>query len=1015
MINPWVEINQRRGRNMVRKTFQVVAFATLMLSAAFAQYGTISGTVVDRETGETLIGANVIIMGTSLGAATGLDGKFIIVNLPAGSYSVMVTYVGYQQLTVTNIRVVDGLTAYMEDLEMASEALETEPILVVAKRPLINKSATNVIRILTSEDMENMPVRGAQAYFTLQPGVVLQNNRVHIRGSRGDEVGYIIEGASTKNIYSRDGGNLINTIPEALEEVLVQAGGYAAEFGGANAGIVQMNFKTGSEKYHFSLQAETDNFGNYPGETFLDTYSYGYSDAVFTVSGPLLLKNIKFFLSGENHFTRDYAPMFWYGSPELWSDGDSMGVVYDSGLRGGSKSDSETLEWMPGNVDGRLRNRNTINGTIMFDFKRLLIRTAVAYSDQKSKNNSLPIMNLFALDRFSQTDATEIMVNTKVSYFLNPRSFIELNVNYVDDRSNWYDPHFKDDLLAYGDSLKVAQYAEENSLDWAHYMNYTSIPRDYDFYGFPFNRPGAPMSGYGKTQMMKNGASLAFTTQMKNHELKVGGERNNWTMRRFQYGSGGRGLRGLLSYFRLNPDKARNKDDLVNIIRQQASPNIYGFDEFGNLDDEGSDGPKHPQMMGFYLQDKVEYNDMIINAGVRYDYIYMDDFTHNDPTRPEFDRDEYTVTNIEKTKPHTFISPRLGFSFPVTDRTVFHMQYGKFVQTPGLDVAYRGLAYTAFVLTGGYYFTNPVAYGLEPVKTTQYEIGFTQQFTDFAAFDATAFYKDIKDQVQYDIVRAEAGWEISSYPVYSNQDFATTKGLEFQLRLRRVSRIMGMINYTLQSARGTNSFSQSAGGAIEGPGGGASKMTMPLQFEQTHKGSINLDYRFGRGEGGPILERFGLNLLMTFNSGHRYTLAKTPGGLGQEDASTGGILNDGDARQRAPVEPINSSTTPWFFKVDVRLDKTVTVAGLDLNIYTYVQNVFNRRNIINVYYSTGNASDDGFLTSRDGQQVVAGYGERFGDLYQTVNLQNRQHNFWLNGFDLYGLPRQIRFGVRLEL
>ena len=183
---------------MFRKIFQVVAFAAIMISAAFAQYGTISGTVVDRETGETLIGANVIVIGTSLGAATNLDGKFNIVNIPAGSYAVKVTYVGYQELTVSNIRVVDGLTAYVEDLELASEALETEPILVVAERPLVEKSATNAIRILTSDEMENMPVRGAQSYFTLQPGVVLQNNRVHIRGSRGDEVGYIIEGASTK-------------------------------------------------------------------------------------------------------------------------------------------------------------------------------------------------------------------------------------------------------------------------------------------------------------------------------------------------------------------------------------------------------------------------------------------------------------------------------------------------------------------------------------------------------------------------------------------------------------------------------------------------------------------------------------------------------------------------------------------------------------------------------------------------------------------------------------------------
>ena len=166
-----------------------------------------------------------------------------------------------------------------------------------------------------------------------------------------------------------------------------------------------------------------------------------------------------------------------------------MGVVYDTGLRGGDKSDSETLHWMPGNVNGRLRNRNTVNGTILFDFKRLLVRMAVAFSDQKSKSNSLPLMNLFSLDRFSQSDATELLVNTKVSFFLNPRSFIELNVNFVDDRSNWYDPHFKEDLLAYGDSLKVAQYAEANGLDWANYMNYTSIPRDYDFLRFPVQPP----------------------------------------------------------------------------------------------------------------------------------------------------------------------------------------------------------------------------------------------------------------------------------------------------------------------------------------------------------------------------------------------------------------------------------------------------------------------------------------------------------------------------------------------
>lgn len=1000
---------------MKTKFLSLSLLCLLLVSTAMAQTGKIIGSVIDRETDQPLIGANVIVVGTSFGAATDAEGRFVILELPSGTYALRATYVGYQEVTLTNVRVVAGLTAYAEDIALASVAIEAQPIEVVAERPLIEKSATNAVRIVSSDEIEKLPVRGANEYFALQPGVVLQNNRIHIRGGRADEVGFYVEGATARDIVDRDGGSLVSTIPEALEEILVQAGGYAAEFGGANAGIIQQNFRTGGDRLFISLQGETDNFGNYPGEKFLGAYSYGYSDYVLTLSGPLLFKNVRLFLAGENNFMRDYNPVFWSGSPKEWFDGTSVDTVYDTGVRGGNKGDMQVLSWDPGNISARMRNRYGTNGTLLFDFHPLRIKTAGAYTWQRQQSNAFPVYYLFAQDRLPLTDRSEVLLNTKLSYFLTSTSFLEVNLNFLDRREKTYDPWFKDDFLAYSDSLEAARVSEENDLGWAPQPSYNSQSRPYDFEGFLFNRPGYLLTGLDKDQRGYVGGSAAFTSQVGRHELKLGGSAENWTVRHYFVSGGRAGAQALLGFMRTSPDSARVAESLERIIRKQTTPNIYGFDEFGNVIESGDDGPRRPQFSSVYIQDKVEYNDIIINAGLRYDYIYMDTWKLEEPTRPGVDTKESTLEDILKSRAYEYVSPRLGFAFPVTDRTVFHVQYGKFVQPPGLDVTYRGLMYSAFVFTGGYYFTNPVGYDLEPERTTQYEVGFTQQFTDFASFDVTAFYKDIRGQIQFDHVETEAGWEISQYPVYVNQDFATTKGMELSLRMRRVNRLLGQINYTFSDARGTNSFASSAGGALEGPGRIAPKIVIPLTYQQTHRGSVNLDYRFGPGDGGPIFERLGFNLLFTFNSGHPFTRAVSPGGLGQQDAMTGGILNDGDSRQRQPIEPINSSSTPWNSNLDFRVDKTFSLAGLDLNAYVYVQNALNSRNVINVYYATGNAYDDGFLSGTDGLNVIESRGEKFADLYRVVNLENRQHNWSRNGFDLFSTPRQVRLGLRLEL
>ncbi|MDO8550292.1 MAG: TonB-dependent receptor [Ignavibacteria bacterium] len=999
---------------MYKNIFTTLTMLLILSSVTFGQSGKISGKVIDQQSQEPLIGANILIVGTTYGAATDVNGNFSILQVPVGEYNIKASYIGYQGVTIQGIRVTSGLTVEV-NFNLPSESIATEEIIIVAVKPLIEKSSTNAIRIIT--DLENMPIRNLDDIVALQPGVVRQNDKTFIRGSRPDETGYVLEGADIKNIVNRDGGSLVTVIGAAVHELLVQAGGYTAEFGNANAGIIQRDLKTGSDEYHFSIRAETDNFGNANSpDKFLGTYSYGYSDYIITASGPLFSDKLKLFLSGENRFVRDYNPQFLSGNPTAYSDGALFDTtrVYDSGRYGGEPNDSRILTWDGGSVPGRMQNRYSFTGTALLDLKPLMVKASGAFTWQKTRANDqtfnsvspsqdignvLDLGNIFNLGRLPIQDNSNLFLNLKGTYFLSEKSFLEANVNFLDNRLKTYDPYFEDDFLSYNDSLKASEFG------WT-YADYTNPPDAYDFNEFPFSRPGDLLTNYTKDQRNYLGGSMAFTSQFQNHELKVGGSYQRWTIRRY----GVTGATSLLELVRQNPDLSRNPDSLIFLFQNQGFRqfNNYGYDILGNEIDAGPFAPKHPVFASGYIQDKVEISDLIINAGIRYDYIDMDSWAWANPKLPTTDETTHLTSDLLKGSTFSYVSPRLGFSFPVTDRTVFHLQYGKFVQSPSLDVAYRGIFQAAQQITATNLFTNPIAYSLEPIRTTQYEIGFTQQFTDFAAFDLTAFYKDIKGQLQYATIKTLPGAAKSQYAAFINQDFSTTKGLEFSLRIRRVERIRAEINYTFSDSKGTNSFSNSGIGSTE-INNNVPTVLLPLTYDQANRGSILIDYRFGEDDSGPILQQLGVVLLFTFNSGHPYTLAQgiDATGLGQTSAYTGGLIPTLDSRGRRTTGPVNQSTTPWFYNIDLRIDKTVNISNLDVNFYVAVQNLLNTKNVINVYDRTGNGYDDGFL----GSQTAVAYSDRFNDLYRSLNLENRQAALSLMGVDMFSAPRQLRAGV----
>ena len=132
------------------------------------------------------------------------------------------------------------------------------------------------------------------------------------------------------------------------------------------------------------------------------------------------------------------------------------------------------------------------------------------------------------------------------------------------------------------------------------------------------------------------------------------------------------------------------------------------------------------------------------------------------------------------------------------------------------------------------------------------------------------------------------------------------------------------------------------------------------------------------------------------------------------------------------MEAVNGSITPWNFQIDLRVDKSVSFGRYRTNFYFYVQNLTNRRNVLNVYGRTGNAYNDGFLDDAElsgsildrRDQLTPGGAAVYTALYQAINLNGNGFNFRAsntqsadgnNGVELLGIPRQIRVGARIEL
>lgn len=797
-------------RNPFVPSLFLLLFLPLLIHAGTT--GKIAGRITDAETGKPLVGVNMIIENTSLGAATDINGAYNILNIPPGIYTLKASMIGYTEHRIENVRVVVDYTV-RKNISLKPTVLEAgEAVTVIAERPMIQANLTSSLTVVTSQELEKIPTENFFDVMQLQAGVVQTPNGISIRGGRSNEVAYMVDGVSVTDPYNQSLGVSIEN--NAIEELQVISGTFNAEYGQAMSGIVNIVTKEGrSDKYDGQLDVYWGDFISNSDKIFTNIKEvdpFNRKELLGSISGPVpfLNKKVTFFLSGRLLYNEGYL----YGIQKfLPSDSSNF-------------DEPDPANWyVEQSGDGKYVPMSD-GGRKSFQWKittKLTPYIKVSYSGLWNRSQNRRYSHKFKWNPKGNYEYFYYGYNHLLtwSHTLSPRTFYTMNYSNSYRRNQYY--VYKD---PYDD----------------RYVN----PRIFDAAsGYRFFIGGTRM-GHSDRSTQTNTLKFDITSQVTNtHLVKAGMEY------RFH--------RLNSEYFTILLNEYTNMKPVV------AYP---GLEEFKTS--PVYDKYKHyPSEYSLYLQDKIELQDLIVNVGIRYENFYPDgvvlsDFEDTnilDPVKPEnkektlAERREYWY---KKAIPKTQISPRFGLAYPITDRGVIHFAYGHFLQIPTYANLYANPDFE--VLPG--LSTIMGNADLEPQRTISYEIGLQQELSNRLALYVTGYYKDIRNLLGTDI--HETFIAGNQYALYVNRDYGNVKGINVSLKGHYSSRLSFTVDYTYGVAEGNASDPRDAYYNAQS-GRESTKQMLILDQDQTH--TLNGTVTFG------VPSDWGLSFIGRYGSGLPYT------------------------------------------------------------------------------------------------------------------------------------------------
>lgn len=797
--------------------------------------GKLAGTIKDAQTGEPLVGANVIIEGTNFGAATNLNGEYVILNISPGRYNVKFSFIGYETVVVENVAIVVDQTTLLP-VNLNSKTIQVDEIVVTARTPLIQKDVTSSISVITREEIDALPVSTFTELLSLQAGVSGSGSNLHIRGGRSNEVAYMIDG--TIVVDPLLGGLATDINNDAIQEMSLLSGTFNAEYGNALSGVVNIVTRDGADKFSAKLEARTSEFG-------VERYSSLHENRINgSISGPIITPEYNFFISGEIDKRGSYLPFGYNDTRSFFSKITTTALPF---------------------VKIALSNRGSIGKQQNYSHSYKYIPEQYLKKRTDSWQSSLSL---------THTLANNVFYDLKASYF-NQGYYSGINKDTAD-------------YLASNDT----EYFEE-------YGN-----------GFEFYKKSDPPELYDSRSATADFKADAVWQMGSMNEVKFGASfKKHWLKLFYVY------------------DPKRNFPYL----------NDYSTSPF-----EGA----------AYIQDKIELPYLVINIGLRFDYLNSNVEFRGNPLDPN---------SLVTVKSRSQLSPRFGIAHPISDRTKLHFSYGHFFQNPDFQYLFENKQYDLNVREP--LFGQP---NLDAQRTISYEVGLSHQFSDNVAMNLTAYYRDITGLIGTRYFFPYVDGRYTGYTLYVNEDYANIRGFELTLDVRPNRYFSGGLTYTYSIAKGSASSETE-----QYPGTEESTQLYFLDFDRTHVFNASGTYTIPDGEGPmlfdtPIFENMDFSLIFKASSGAPYT----PSG-----------------RDIGFVEK-NSLRQPGIYNLDLMIGKEFEfTADLRLRLFAEILNLTDHRNILYVYGDTG---DPSFTT-------VGGYSKEY---------MEDPSNF--------GPPRSIRLGFTLR-
>lgn len=957
---------------------KLLSIFCLFSSLTYAQSGKLSGKITEEGTGEALIGVSIFIEDLSKGDASNLDGEYAIISIPPGTYSVRYSFLGFSTVVVDNIEIFSGQTTTY-DIQLTEEVFEGQEIVVRAERPIVQKDQTSSVSYIKKETIEELPVLEVADLVKFQPGVVTTNDGgFSFRGGRTREVAYIIDGIPVQNVYSQSGGNTIDVEVQSVQELQVLTGTFDAEIGGAQSGVVNVTTIDPASKLEASFQVRTG--GYYPGtdERFIEGDVFNplqSKDLSATLTGPLAGEKLGFFLNGryedrvgylkgqrrytiEDGTTFD-AYRFWYR--EVYSPDDPRLISMDSARTpsGDLILDSSGNPIVLGSGDGEIVDMNwsetiTINPKLVYRFSprsKLSLSTIYnryegqGYSDSKRYapdgrgiEKSTSFTNIIA---FKQSFGNNFVLNLRGSY------------KYARSKNRTFES-FDDPRY---------QYFSDSDPTTGFFLGGTENAR----------------SRFEEDQIIISGD---FTWQVNfQNEIKSGFQ---FRTNRFK------SINESIGW--VDPD---NPGEPIDVVRPDNIENYNFFDEYlaavrsieldrelsTVLTGESSTFEQTPVELAYFLQNKLEFgSNIVVKTGLRFELFDTgEQYIVNTRQQAELIGRQ---DNLNTASVKTYISPRVGISFPVSEKGAFRVAYGHFTQMPAYSQIFQNPVdvNTNQGRLDGTVVGNP---DLDPERTIKYEIGLQQQVSSFIGLDLNFYYKNVRNLLGREILNTSDGVQ---YFRTVNRDYGLIKGGTFALFTKPIGYLRSAgIDLTYQDAQGSSSNPNAladviiAGRAGEPATAVIERAIIPLDWDQTL--SANTYFSVG------IPSNWNVGLVGQLATGQPYT----PTFL--------------DLTKEFPENFFdNSEQKPVLINLDLTAEKIVTLFEYEVTLKLQANNIINYLNERTVFSASGRASQ--IIRLPDDQEersFVNNYVGLFTDMEDNVRPT------W------YSAPRQILFSIKFDL